>query len=281
MLAGVRCRWRSGDNTEEIYSVEECLSCAATGANPCGYPYPTLALMFRERNPDVVQCSATMFGGCAREQGIKKHVDYTLNPEQVYTRMFGSAVHFALEKGSAPAEPHLQVEQRFSRKIVLLDERVMIVTAALDALYSAEGSTNVRIKDYKVVESITDSALMRKLAWYIPQFSIQRWILEGCGRHVEDIELVFLTHKGKRNINLYPDGEPEFPDARIWSLERTEEFLREKGPALLSSLESIETLAPPLTEGTWKCHRCDVLAQCTALYGKPIPAMWVQRKKEA
>ena len=272
MLAGVRCRWLMPGEELDI-PTEDCRRCASTGRNPCGYPYPFIQMMTRDRDPDVVSCSATMFEGCAREHGIKKDYDYYIRPEEVHTRAFGSMVHFAAETIHA-ADGHLGaavVEGRYARTLSLRDGRLMRVTAAMDMLH-VTGTTAI-IKDYKVVDSVSDSAISRRLDRYVPQFSIQRWILAAHDIRVEDIELVFLAHKAKRNVNLYPTGEPEFPNAYIMTLDRTEQYLLERGPVLMDSLAG--EYPPPLYERNvmWMCKRCDVRDICGELYGGVIPGL--------
>ena len=262
MLTGVRCKWKY--SPEAVVPVADCVACCATGTNPCGYPLPFITLMTRNRDPRVVSCSATMFGGCAREHGIKLNEDYAIDPDEAYTRAFGSLVHLGAESvHRATAIDNTQVEARYARELVLADGRTLRVTAAMDILHLSPDGQTAQIKDYKAVDSVSYSAISRRLDHHVPQFSIQRWILAGLGITVTDIELVFLHHKGKRNINLYPEGEPEFPNAYIMSLEKTEAYLRARGPALLDSLAG--RYAPVLTQETWRCIKCDVRFQCQAL----------------
>lgn len=270
MLTGVRCKWRPELRADEaatdaVVPVADCLACAASGRNPCGYPLPFLTLMTRNRDPQVVSCSATMFGGCYREHGLKLHENYSIDPDEAYTRAFGSLVHLGAESLHRAAQaPDTEIEARYAREVVLADGRVLRVTAAMDILHLSPDRQTAQIKDYKAVDSISWSAIQRRLDHHVPQFSVQRWILASHGIEVTDIELVFCAHKGKRNINLYPEGEPEFPNAYIMSLEKTEAYLLERGPRLLDNLA--QRYAPPLSSPSevWRCVRCDVREQCAA-----------------
>ena len=273
MLTGVRCKWRpeirDAGAVDGVVTVPECSACSASGANPCGYPLPFIKLMTRNRDPEVVSCSATMFGGCYREHGLKLNEDYSIDPDEAYTRAFGSLVHLGAEtlhEGAGAAGT--QVEARFARVLHLDDGRTLRVTAAMDILHLSPDGQTAQIKDYKAVDSISYSAIARRLDHHVPQFSIQRWILAAHGITVTDIELIFLHHKGKRNINLYPEGEPEFPNAYIMSLEKTEAYLRERGPRLLDNLA--QRYSPVLTDPreTWRCVRCDVRRECAQLATK-------------
>lgn len=275
MLVGTRCRWLSTE--EQDVPTATCVACAATGTNPCNYPLPLIKLMTRDRDPQVVQCSSTMIPGCPREHGLKKRVSYYIQPEAAYTRAFGSLVHLGMEmlhKGEGEAS----VEERYFRTIRLHDGRMVTVSSQVDALYFeqlgfAAGAPPVRahIRDYKVVGTLAESKIKLKATSYVPQFSIQRWILEANRIEVVSCNLLFEHQEKQRTVNLYPDGEEEFPDAYLWSSERTEAYLQERLPALVDSLEG--RLAPPLVEETWRCVRCDVQEACVAAYGGPIPAM--------
>ena len=274
MLAGVRCKWLLPGEELDI-PTEDCRGCASTGRNPCGYPYPFIHIMTRDRDPKVVSCSATMFEGCPREHGLKKDFDYYVRPEEAHTRAFGSMVHFAAETIHA-ADEHsgaAVVEGRYARTLSLRDGRVMRVTAAMDMLHIDERDMSAIIKDYKVVDSVSDSAISRRLDRYVPQFSIQKWILASHGITVQEIELAFFAHKAKRNVNLFPHGEPEFPNAYVMNEAQTERYLLERGPVLLDSLSG--HYPPPLTDRsvTWMCRRCDVRDICCDLYGGTIPGL--------
>lgn len=268
MLVGTRCRWLAPE--EQNIPTDQCVSCAARGTNPCDYPLPLIKLMTRDRDPKVVQCSSTMIPGCPREHGLKKRVSYYVRPEAAYTRAFGSLVHLGAEmlhKGEGPAA----IEDRYFRSLRLEDGRLITVSSQVDAMYIEEDGVTVHIRDYKVVGTLAESKLKMKATSYVPQFSIQRWILEANGFQVATCNLLFLHQERERVVNLYPDGEEEFPDAYLWNSERTEAYLQQRLPALVDSLEG--NLAPPLTEEIWRCTRCDVQEACVAAYGGPIPAM--------
>lgn len=277
MLVGTRCHWLTGE--EQNIPTETCLACAARGTNPCTYPLPLIKLMTKDRDPKVVQCSSTMIPSCPREQGLKKRVNYYVKPEDAYTRAFGSLVHLGAEmlhKGEGEAD----IEQRYFRSIRLHDGRLVTVSSQVDALYFDTDRTTIvdgeecgvgHIRDYKVVGTLAESKLKMKATSYVPQFSIQRWILAASRIEVATCNLLFLHQERQRTVNLYPDGEEEFPDAFLWDSERTEAYLQQRLPALVDSLEGV--LAPPLTEEMWRCTRCDVRDACCAAYGGPIPAL--------
>lgn len=268
MLVGTRCRWLSPE--EQNIPTAECLACAARGTNPCNYPLPLIKLMTRDRDPKVVRASATMVPSCPREQGLKVQVPYYVQPEAAYTRAFGSLVHLGAEM-LHKSEGKAVIEQRYSRGFLLADGREVTVTAQVDAAYIDDDGVAVHLRDYKVVGTLAESKIKLKATSYVPQMSIQRWILEANGFHVATCNLLFLHQERQRTVNLYPDGEEEFPDAYLWDSERTEAYLQERLPALVDSLEG--RLAPPLTEETWRCTRCDVQEACCAAYGGPIPAL--------
>lgn len=268
-LTHVRCRWLDPRQEQKV-EVTYCRACCAGGENPCGLPVPVIAQVTADRDPDVVQCSATMFGGCPREHGLKKREDYSVAPDEAYTRAFGSLVHLGAETLHRQQGSPVVLEKRYKRELLLSDGRVMTVTAQVDVLHQLDPAT-VIIKDYKAVPSVSDSDIARRLPHHIPQFSIQRWILAAHALTVARVDLIFLSHKAPRVVNLYPDGEPEFPDAYLMSLEKTERYLLAKGPILLDNLEG--RLSAPLTSDTWKCKRCDVRAECVRAYGRPIPGL--------
>lgn len=270
MLSGVRCRWLTDE--EQIVEKRACVACAASGRNPCGYALPLIKLMVRDRDPAVVGLSSTTFSGCPREAGLKKHRAWAIDPDRAYTRSFGSLVHLNAELlGKADIEG--SIEQRYGRPFTLPDGRVVSVTAQVDALFLEEDGVHARILDYKTTESVSDGTLRKKITDYVPQFSIQRWILETAhGLVIESVNLDFLAQKAHRLINLYPYGEPEFPSAVLWSHTQTEDYLRRRGPALADALDG--HLPPPLTDPSvfWKCRYCDVRRECEESWGRPLPA---------
>lgn len=275
MLTGVRCRWLTEE--EQVVDRRACVACAATGNNPCGYALPLIKLMVRDRDPAVVGLSSTTFSGCPREAGLKKHRSWAIDPDRAYTRAFGSLVHLNAELlGKTDIEG--SIEQRYGRPFTLPDGRVVQVTAQVDALFLCDDGVHGSILDYKTTESITDSVIRRKAEDYVPQFSIQRWILETAhGLVITRIDLDFLAQKGHRIVNLFPHGEPEFPRAFLWSHEQTETYLREKGPALADALEN--RLPDPITDPAlfWKCRYCDVRRECQEEWGEELPAFWGKR----
>lgn len=272
MLAGVRCRWLSPNSEEQVVEKRACVACAATGRNPCGYALPLIKLMVRDRDPAVVGLSSTTFSSCPREAGLKKHRSWAIDPDRAYTRAFGSLVHLNAELlGKADIEG--SIEQRYGRPFTLPDGRVVQVTAQVDALFLEGDGKTASILDYKTTESVSDSVMKKKVEGYVAQFSIQRWILESAhGLLITRVDLDFLAQKGHRLINLYPHGEPELPGALLWSHSKTEEYLRERGPALADALEG--QLPPPLSDPRlfWKCQYCDVRRECEQEWGRPLPA---------
>lgn len=265
MLTHVRCRWK-----DQELPVADCRACARTGVNPCGFPLPIIKFITRDRDPSVVSQSATMLGGCPREHGIKKLDSYAVDPERAYTRAFGSLVHLGAESALADEENVIS-EKRYRRELRLDDGRIATVTAQLDTMYPQEDGTMV-IHDYKVVNSIAPSALVQKVEHYIPQFSIQRWILAGMDITVSRVDLHFLMQRDRRAVNLFPEGEPDIPSAFIWSEEDTEAFLKEKLPPLVDALSG--QLPDPITDRSqfWRCRYCDVARECAARYGATLPA---------
>lgn len=271
MLTQVRCRWLNGQ--EQKVSVADCRACALTGKNPCTFPLPILLKVTSDRDPAVVQQSATMFSGCAREHAIKAHSSWSIDPERAYTRAYGSVFHEEADIiVSLAQDPLIETEHRYSRPYTLPDGRTAIVTAQLDVLYKV-GQNTYTIQDYKVVDSVSDSALNRKVSHYVPQFSIQRWILAGHGMEVTRVDLHFLTQKKPRKINLFPDGDAAIPFASLMTLEETELYFDERLPALVDGLSGV-ALPGPLTSPSewWRCRYCDVQDECRQLWGSELPA---------
>lgn len=277
MLHGVRCRWRGTPYVE--LAREECLRCAQTGANPCGYPLPIIMKMLADRDPKVVNCSATMLGGCPREHGIKKHREWYVEPDRAYTRAYGSLAHagsefLVLGAKDKPPFSNIETEVRFGRPFSLADGRKTTVTAQLDLLHWQEEPTHAVIRDLKLVDTLAPSAIDRKLAHHRIQFSVQRWILEYHAIHVDSIDLDFLSHKGHKTVNLYPEGDPELVYANLMSLGEVETYLQDRIPPLLDALDGGRPLPDPLSDPSqfWRCRNCDVLGLCQQMHGGPIPA---------
>lgn len=277
MLTHTRCIWLQPGTTVQ-QPVEACRACALSGRNPCGLPAAILIKATADRDPEVVQISATMLDGCPREHGIKKHEEWGVDPRRAYTRAYGSVFHEGAEVGVESEKVRQErsdvtTEVRYRRKHILPDGRTAIITAQLDLLFEQPDGAFI-IQDYKVVNSTAPTALARKVAHYIPQFSIQRWILAGMGREVSRVDLHFLKQKGPVKFNLYPDGEPFYPELQLMTLEETELYLDERAPALLDALEDAEKLPDVLREPGewWRCRYCDVSEQCAERYGGVLPA---------
>lgn len=283
MLKGTRCIWLTPGTTKKV-PTQDCLACARRGGNPCGYPLPVIQQVLTDRDPEVVQCSATMIAGCAREQGLKKHLEWFVNPEEAYTRAHGSLLHLGAEHRTEKMRGIL-TEHRLSHPFQLRDGRTVTVTAQIDIAHADGIGTGlwseVSIVDYKTVSSLAPSKLRTKVKAYIPQLSIQRWLFEQEGNWVNNVSLVFMTHENRRVVQYAVRDMPaaqalppseDYPEAVLMTLEETEAYLQERLPALANSLA--EDYADPLppSEG-WRCRRCDVRSQCEALYGRPLPGL--------
>lgn len=271
MLAGVRCTWLEPGQVT-FQSTLACQGCALSGRNPCGLPAPVIFQVTRERDPDVVRCSSTMLGGCPREHAIKKHHAWFVDPKRTYTRAIGTLTHRGAEESMLSQSSKFETERRYYRDFSLPDGRVATVSAALDVLIEEPDGTFI-IQDYKTTASLALSKLRRKVADYVPQFSIQRWILAGQSKTVSRVDLHFMAHTGNRRINLFPDGEADIPEATLMSLEETELYFDERLPALLDGLEGAK-LPPVLDDPAayWRCAYCDVKERCQELAGSPLPA---------
>ena len=275
MLAGVRCSWlESGKITRT--SCSACRSCALSGRNPCGLPVPVIFQATVDRDPKVVHQSATMFNGCPREHAIKKNHEWYVDPDLTYTRAIGSLTHkgaeMAIELGETDTS-QFETEKRYYRSFTMADGRVATVSAQLDVLIAEPDGTYI-IQDYKVTDSLAPSKLVRKVKSYVPQLSIQRWILAGQGKEVSRADLHFMVHKNHRRINLFPDGEPDMPEACLMSLEETELYIDELLPTLYDGLEG-NKMPPVITDPVeyWRCRYCDVADVCRELYGTELPAL--------
>lgn len=276
MLAGVRCSWLEPGKVTHP-SCSACRACALSGRNPCGLPVPIIYQVTSDRNPKVVQQSATMFAGCPREHAIKKHYDWYVDPRKAYTRAVGSLFHkgaeLSVELKGDEKPSQFETEKRYYRDFILADGRVVTVSAQLDVLIEEPDGTYI-IQDYKVTDSLAPSKLGRKVSHYVPQFSIQRWILAGMGKEVSRIDLHFMIHKSHKRVNLFPDGDEDIIEACLMTLEETELYLDELLPTLVDGLEGTK-MPPVITDPAdyWRCRYCDVADVCEELYGEKIPAL--------
>lgn len=277
MLAGVRCTWLEPGKTLQP-SCSACRACALSGRNPCGLPVPIIFQATQDRDPKVVQQSATMFAGCPREHAIKKHHAWYIDPQRAYTRAIGSLFHKGAEmlvelKKEGDDLSQFETEKRYYRDFLLADGRTVTISAQLDVLIEEPDGSYI-IQDYKVTDSLAPRTLARKVSHYISQFSIQRWILAGMGKTVSRVDLHFMIHKDHRRINLFPDGEESMPEACLMSLEETELYLDDLLPTLVDGLEGTK-IPPVITDSAdyWRCRYCDVADICQQLYGKQLPAL--------
>lgn len=133
-------------------------------------------------------------------------------------QMLGSALHVVMERGQTPA--HITEERLF------LEMDGVTISGAIDL--QEETIFGIVITDYKFTSSW---ATMQNKEDWAQQLNIYRYLVEKCkGKKVVGLKICALVRDWKRHE--VKDGYPPAPvtmiDLPIWSMDKTEAYIRER-----------------------------------------------------
>lgn len=230
----------------EVVSPEVCLGCARSQhQRACNYPAFLIEKIIEEEGNVRDRISPTTMHACRRKIALKRKYDYSIDPEKYWPMVRGTAIHEFVEH-LPPLAGHVREEK-------------LQVTVFVDMKpYALEGTPDEYIPDehhlidYKSVKAIVPALLKPKPEW-TAQLSCYRWMLLQIGVRIDTAEIVLID----------PTKTVRVP-YRLWSLERTEEFIREHVLALVRVYAGEIEPVLPLDE-QWKCLACEVREQCEHL----------------
>ncbi len=230
-----------------------CFKCALSRVSrACNYPAWLIEQTVPGFKPDeeaVVwdedreSYSPSSMEACGRSLFLKRTVPYTLSPGDVWVMVRGTVTHAFIEH-STPV-PGVIRELRGSRTLMVDGEEAEI-RFRVDELYPEIG----HVVDTKTVSFITRTMRERATPRWTAQLSVYRWGLAP-EYTVRTAEVVHLDAR-----------EPYRRQYRLWTAERTEEYIARRVRELRSIYR--DGYLPPVLEeeDQWKCERCPVLAQC-------------------
>lgn len=205
--------------------------------------------------------SPTMFSGCARQEVLKRTVDYWLDPDKVWALRRGTLAHKLMEDGTH--EPDAILEQKLACEVLLPDGRTLTLRGTPDKVVPSKKL----LIDYKTIKQLTGVA---KGHW-IAQLSCYRWML---WQHGIEVERAFIQQIGmERPKRLYIPLHP---------LAWAEQYIIRRAPQFVGVVDGTFDLdhLPPLlnftldTDATWQCYArkgpgsawCPVADQCMRLW---------------
>src|SRR5690242_6725149 len=91
-----------------VMEEKECLACALTGNQPCGFDYMVLRAIYGHDNdrPDV---HVTDLTGCLRKAWYSKVTPAPQMPHKLYTMSLGTTVHGGIEGSDEHVDSELPV----------------------------------------------------------------------------------------------------------------------------------------------------------------------------
>ena len=263
-LAGVICC--HGGSPQ---SLKHCLAMWDGGL--CQFPRHILTyLKEKEESRREVGYSVTSILGCAREQVLKKRIDYSERPDLVVARFVGDAVHrYAHDLNSGT--PGYRGEERFWTEVTIKAEDGEGVVFRLSGQPDQIWAERTLI-DLKVTGKIPISANPDHVA----QVNLYAWLLSDCvdadenpvSIEITEAQITYLSPNTQRQATYH---------VALWSRERTEQFLQAAlEPYLPWRQHGVypEVLSPYLinhrdghssVDRNFRCDYCPIRQQCDEL----------------
>jgi hypothetical protein len=248
----------------EQYDFDTCLRCAATGGpRKCNTPYQLIYAMGQnqvERKDAGI--SATMLLDCARRVVLQKEVDYYEHPSAFWPRLRGTLAHLLVEQYSDGLEPKI-AEVRF-RRTIEIDGVAFEITGKPDMILPERKL----IIDYKSNKNVEDNYQPMKdgkaKKEHIEQINIYRWLIGG-GVNMDTGEITNIDIEEGQILYFDLMRWKEPISVPIWTLEETEEFIRERVRPLYIH-ETTGELPPKLTDFFGDAHAfcsfCPLRKEC-------------------
>ena len=270
-------------------SPQDCLACALKGSLPgCQFTPPILRGIVQANLPrGYTGWSVTQLTACPRKVRLRIEHPWHEKPSQLYYSWRGQIAHGIVE--GAHGLDQVLAEMRFSAEV-----DGTLVSGMPDVVYVAHR----HLQDYKTTKEVPGpwyvytcpvcGKVMQEGRWklargkrktcphckayhtpkvvraaltqlppkpysgHVAQVSVYRWLLHQNGVEVDTAEIVYLDMASVKRLPV-----------TLWSLRRTEEWIRSRLPALVAP-----DLPPRLAkddDDVWQCKCCPVSDLCRRL----------------
>jgi len=246
-VVGVRCPVKKGK--EHIQTISSCLKCAMTGDPPCQFTQAVLLAMFSQENREGIHVSDLL--SCPRQALLKKRVDYTVDPVNLWHLLRGKMIHLMLERATKSAKKSKDIEDALKDSPQTDSELTLqikidgnVLTGTVDEYIRSKKL----IRDYKSVKKIPN--------WKYPykhhqeQINIYSVLLERNKLPVENGQVVYFDMTDARKVNC-----------EIWPSDDRIELLKTKMSYYKQAEEDIYT---SVTTREWSCTYCnpEIITEC-------------------
>jgi len=243
-LIGIHCPYKRKD-----ISMQDCLECARTQQNPCGYPAEVVEgiKFFNESENRKDMVSATAILGCMRSIYLGQTNDYYAPLDSLYWSFRGQLGHLLCEKFK---QGGAITEKRFRRTVGKIK-----ISGKMDVIYP----DLKLIRDFK-----TTKAVPRKDTPYenhILQTNIYKWILAKPDNE-EPIEI------DKLKVTYFDMKETKTVDCPLMEEAEIEKKVLANGAILQNAFDTGEI--PEVKEDyptDWQCNGyCPVAGMCSKIW---------------
>lgn len=242
---------------------EECLTCARTGNQPCGYDYIVLRAMYGNNSSESRQgeVHVTDLTGCLRKSWYDKVQPEAERPHETLARSLGTMVHGAIEGSDQWVESELRVEVEGlvgKADIVYADGRLVDLktTRWLFPAKVPYGSHSLQVNLYAYALKLMGRPVNRLQIQYIDMSGptkcrkcrVPVQMFEGELKCPVCFQFIKNAHLGAVLVDV-----PMMPD------EEVKQLLEERRDALQSALDM---QMPPAKEPGYLCGYCAHTISC-------------------
>ena len=189
--------------------------------NKHGVPAPLVTLASREYySKGASQYSVTELMSPPRVRRLREQYDHAIETDvsDMLWSMLGSALHVVMERGQTPG---FITEERLFYEV-----DGVTISGAIDL--QEETPFGIIITDYKFTSAW---AVMQQKQEWVEQLNIYRFLVEKVkGKKVVGLRICALVRDFSRHESKegYPKAPIEMVDIDVWSLEKTEAYIRER-----------------------------------------------------
>lgn len=228
------------------FSVDECLECARMGDPPCAFTYGILRILYNEYTPVPKRVRVTELTGCIRQAVLKRKIEFSMKPYDLFRMAKGTAIHAAIAAGQEKA-PELLSEYKIELKL----DNGYTLSGTLDEFDVRNGI----LRDYKDVAEMP--RYNKPFAHHIEQVNCYKYLLEKTTKYeVKQMQIVYMdTYTAKKfAVDVIPD---------------IDKMINEKIDKMITGLKKSAEAEP--TFG-WTCNYCprEIYARCRAIEFRKI-----------
>lgn len=252
------------DYSERRVPFKACLKCSASGRNPCAFTEALIKGILDEQQDRGTNISCTALLSSTRCTYLERTTNYAAKPSQLYWAFRGQIAHKIVE-GAGEDENVLRERREYRRTIEGIE-----VSGQFDELLLKQGV----VRDYKTCKKVPryDTPYSN----HAEQLNVLRWILAFPEPFEDDSCLAAFIYQWSEDLGvkklevIYLDmDQPKKCQAKMWSLDKAEEFVGERAKALRKAFDT--GICPPYStitaKDTWKCAGyCHVTQECHDLH---------------